>query len=473
MDTLLSSRETALIDLKTEQQVKRKIDLVVLPLICLAFFAQCLDKLTLNYASVFGLIEDLDLHGTQYSWIVSICYVGQLVSEFPAMYLISRLTVARFVACTIIVWGGICMCSAAATTYSSLMGIRFALGIAEGVVTPAYVPLISLWYKKSEHPVRVGLWYSCSGFAQVFGALIMYGVGHAQMSIAPWKAMFIICGAVSPFIGVAFFFLVPGSPETAWFLNPQERIIAKWRLEVELDGGDRTNFAPDQLKESVMDLRVYLSFVFGTLVALAGTVITFASLTIHHLGYDKFETMLYTCPSGAVQVVSVWISFILCGIWPNNRCAIAIVLTIVPLLGIILLFALPLTVGWGMVVASWLASVMSNIISILLSLNASNTRGNTKKAIVNALFCLGAAVGGICGPLLWKVENAPRYRNGLILSLCSLIGLIASVMLYWYSCIRDNRRRCTAAGLDPGNCVIGVVGDDLTDKQNRLFRYNT
>ena len=36
-----------------------------------------IDKQSLSYASVFGLIEDLNLHGTQYSWCSSIFYFGR------------------------------------------------------------------------------------------------------------------------------------------------------------------------------------------------------------------------------------------------------------------------------------------------------------------------------------------------------------------------------------------------------------
>lgn len=86
-----------------------------------------LDKQILSYASVFGMIEELQLQGTQFSWLGSIFYVGQLVAEFPAMYLMSRLSLAKFVACTVygralnpqfrdqeltehrVVWGGVCM----------------------------------------------------------------------------------------------------------------------------------------------------------------------------------------------------------------------------------------------------------------------------------------------------------------------------------------------------------------------------
>ncbi|KAL3460879.1 major facilitator superfamily domain-containing protein [Aspergillus heterothallicus] len=465
-----------LIDPEQEKRVKRKIDCVVLPLMCLVFFSQYLDKQSLSYAGIFGLIEELGLHGTQFSWLGSIFYVGQLVAEFPAIYLMSRLPLAKFVAGTIIVWGGVCMCLAACTTFSSLMGVRFVLGMSEGAVSPAFVTLTSIWYKKQEHPLRIGLWISCNGLAQIIGALMMYGIGHQKMAVEQWKAMFLICGGLTIFVGVLFFFFMPAGPGSAWFLTPDERKIAVQRLQAETEGGDQTNFSVPQLKEAVRDIRAYISFLFGVLITLPAPVIAFATLIIRYLGYSNFDTMLYTSPSGAVQIGFIWLGIILCYKWPNRRCAIVIGLTIVPLTGIILLFALPLSAGWGMIAASWIASVISNIFSITLSLNASNTRGNTKKAIVNALFFVGYSVGAICGPLLWDSEHAPRYRSGLILALVSWLVFIPTVAVYWLSCVRENRQRTV---LD-ADAVAGYVEDmqgndgmDLSDKQNNRFRYTT
>jgi hypothetical protein len=59
-----------------ERRVKWKTDLVILPLLCSVFFLQYLDKQSLSYASVFGLITDLGLKGTEYSWCSSIFYIG-------------------------------------------------------------------------------------------------------------------------------------------------------------------------------------------------------------------------------------------------------------------------------------------------------------------------------------------------------------------------------------------------------------
>lgn len=66
----------------------------------MVFFLQYLDKQSLSYASVFGLLTDLNMTSTQYSWCSSIFYIGQLVSEYPFIYLMSRLPLARFVGVT-------------------------------------------------------------------------------------------------------------------------------------------------------------------------------------------------------------------------------------------------------------------------------------------------------------------------------------------------------------------------------------
>lgn len=85
--------------------------------------------------------------------------------------------------------------------------------------------------------------------------------------------MFIICGALTSFIGVLFLFLMPAGPETAWFLSPEERVVATQRMRAEAEAGDQTNFSMAQLKEATMDLRAYLSFVFGVLITLPSPVI--------------------------------------------------------------------------------------------------------------------------------------------------------------------------------------------------------
>lgn len=49
---------------------------------------------------MFGLSKDLKLSGPEFSWAISLFYFGQLCSEYPAAYLMSRLPITLFVGVT-------------------------------------------------------------------------------------------------------------------------------------------------------------------------------------------------------------------------------------------------------------------------------------------------------------------------------------------------------------------------------------
>lgn len=107
-----------------------------------------------THLQVFGLITDLNMTSKQYSWCSSIFYVGQLVAEYPFIYLMSRLHLTKFVGVTVIIWGMICMCLAAPSNFAGFAAVRFLLGFAEGAVSPAFITITSVWYRKNEHASR-------------------------------------------------------------------------------------------------------------------------------------------------------------------------------------------------------------------------------------------------------------------------------------------------------------------------------
>ncbi|PYH56941.1 pantothenate transporter [Aspergillus niger CBS 101883] len=453
-----------------EKRVVRKIDCFILPLMCLVFFFQDLDKQSLSYASVFGLIDDLSLEGSEYSWCSSLFYLGQLVAEYPFIYLMSRLPLTKFVGATIVFWGAVCMCLAAPTNFAGFGAVRFLLGVTEGAVSPAFVTLTSMWYRKKEHASRVGIWVTMNGLAQVLGSLLMYGIGKQHYPrLEPWRVLFLVCGALTAAFGVVFYFLVPTGPQKAWFLSEREREVLLARMAQDREGGDRTNFSKAQVIETLLDVRAWFIFAFGILVTMQSPVLTFASLIIKNLNYDKYQTMLYTSPSGAVQIVAIWIGVLGCQLLPNNRSLVVILLSIPPLIGNVLLLKLPLTTGWGLIVSSWLASCISDVMVILLSLSASNVKGNTKRAMANTMYFIGYCVGCIAGPQLWQTKSAPRFFEGVVTAIVTWCVLVLAMVLYWYLCRAENIKRDQDTRT---SAEIVLHTEDITDIEDRLFRYS-
>ncbi|KAF4959019.1 hypothetical protein FSARC_10856 [Fusarium sarcochroum] len=441
------------IDPEEEKRLVRKLDRVIMPLMAVVFFFQYLDKGSINYAAVFGLREDLELTGEQFSWVVSLFYLGQLVSEYPAAYILSRFHITRFIGATVIVWGAMEMSIGASQNFEGLAATRFFLGFAEAAVSPAFIILTSNWYRRREHPMRVATWISMNGISQMIGGLLMYAVGGANMAIASWRAIFLVFGGLTVACGIAFTTLMPVDTKTAWFLNERERQIATRRLAIDRATRDKADFDKKQFWEALSSPLSWLCFAMAMCITLTTPVMKYSSIIITGFGFSKYRTMLVSLPGGALNFITVWISALVPCCIPNTRIYTAIGLCLVPLTGSIVLLTLPAAAGgkpsWGIVASTWLANCCSAPLCACASLLASNVKGNTKKSIVSAGFFIAYCVGSIAGPQAWLEEDAPRYSRGCTLSIASWVAMTILLVVYLLILKRKNntRDRKAAAGM--------------------------
>lgn len=139
-------------------RVLRRIDMVILPIMLTVYFLQGLDKATLAYASVFGLIDDTGLVGDQYGWLGSIVYLAQLVMQPPLAWLLVRLPIAKFTSLMVLFWGVTLACMAASHNFGGLLATRFFLGVFEASVAPSFVAITQMWWRRREQTVRTSYW---------------------------------------------------------------------------------------------------------------------------------------------------------------------------------------------------------------------------------------------------------------------------------------------------------------------------
>ena len=124
------------------------------------YFLQQLDKATLAYASVFGLIDDTGLVGDQYSWLGSIVYLAQLVFQPFIAWLLVKLPIGKFSSTMVLFWGITLTCMAAAHNFGGLLTARFFLGTFEASIAPAFVAITQMWWRRREQTVRIASWYA-------------------------------------------------------------------------------------------------------------------------------------------------------------------------------------------------------------------------------------------------------------------------------------------------------------------------
>jgi hypothetical protein len=98
-------QNNVVIDLQSEEvrRARWKIDLMMLPLLGVSYFLQFLDKQSLSYSSLLGMIPDTKLQGSQYSWVASIFYFGYIFWSYPTAFLAARLPIGKYLAGTVYV----------------------------------------------------------------------------------------------------------------------------------------------------------------------------------------------------------------------------------------------------------------------------------------------------------------------------------------------------------------------------------
>lgn len=113
--------------------------------------------------NLLGLSKDLHLHGNQYSLVSSVIPFAQMAWQPISSYLVVRLDTRYFMTALIVLWGAMAMVIGAANSYAAILATRFFMGLFEAGCLPLFSVLTAQWYRRSEQPLRVALWYGMNG----------------------------------------------------------------------------------------------------------------------------------------------------------------------------------------------------------------------------------------------------------------------------------------------------------------------
>jgi len=486
------------LDATAERRLLWKIDLLLMPLLTISFGLQYYDKAIFSSATLFGILSDMDLSVAipntnppvvslaRYSSATAAFYWGYLVAAYPMAYILQRFPLGKTLALMVILWGVVVMLTVVVTSYPGIVAQRFFLGVVESSVSPGFVLVSSMWYKRDEQPARIGIWYSATGLFSIFSGVVNYGIGKGSQDapLATWKYMYIFGGSWTIAWGILLFFTLPNNPVESWFLTLDERKHAVRRLQHNMTGVESKVFKRSQVVEALTDLKIYLFLLMGAaLYVTNGGVTAFGAQIVKSFGYSSLQTILMLTPGGAVTAVSIYITGWITTWWKNSR-TLLIPITCMPVLaGAVMIWkgnwthrAIPLA-GY------YLLAVFGAPYVLLLSLSTANVAGHTKKAFSAAAIFVGYNVGNIIAPYMINTTTREQHYPEAWISVivCMVFTTICSFLLR-FMFIRENRRRgrletnATEDMDDKGpQTPLGdariLAWGDLTDKENPQFRY--
>lgn len=312
------------IDKEVERRLLWKIDLMLMPLLFISYGLQYYDKAAMGNAAVFGLLEDLDLSSKRYSNATSAFYWGYITSLLVHPYALQKLPIGKYLSISILIWGALTIVTIAIHSYPGIMVQRVILGIVEAVVSPGFVILSSMWYKKSEQPIRLAIWYSSTGIFTIFSGALNYGIGSAaskpSSTLAPWKAIYVFAGGWTMLHAILMFFILPDNPLKARLLSHQERMLAVARIRENMTGIESQRWKWSHVIECFRDPQIFAYFLLSTSIYMVnGPVTAFGTQIIKSFGYSSLKTILMTMPGGATTAVSIWVTALIAAKVKNTR----------------------------------------------------------------------------------------------------------------------------------------------------------
>ncbi|CAI4220082.1 unnamed protein product [Parascedosporium putredinis] len=428
----------------------RKTDLFLIPAMIVGYGLVYYDKAILGSAVLFGMTGDLQLavvdqsttpptvDTSRLSWATSLFYFGMLAGLYPMTYALQRFDIGRILGGVVIVWSAICLATAGVTSYQGLYVQRFFLGFIESIIPTGFMCIVSGYYTQAEQSLRQSWWFSSTGLFTIIGGALNYG--FAQITgggLRRWQYIYLLAGSITFLFGL-FCFAMPNSP-----------------LRHGQTGVRCTKFKAGQLKEAVLDIKVWLiALMMATAYTMNGAVSGFGPLIVSTFGWNTLQSILFQFPLGGLCFIVILATGYLGSKFPNIR-IIMLIIT-----------CLPVMAGCAII---WKSEWTYHAAAPVVGYSITGFFGGT--SFMAATIFVAYCVGNIVGPQLVKsqskADHYPELWLGLII--CYLICILASVALYFVLWRENKKREATVPEDEAERAKLAFM--DLTDKENPYFRY--
>lgn len=428
----------------TERKLVTKIDLHVVPFLCIMYLLAFLDRVNIANANVFGLSKELNLVKTQYNNALVIFFVPYILLEIPSNIILKKLKPRVWLSICMFGFGLVTMLQGLVQNYSGLLATRFFLGVFETGMFPGAFYLIGMWYRRNEAQKRYSFFFSSTTLAGAFGGLLASAIGKmdGMRGYAGWRWIFILEGLLTCCVSFFLYFLLPCFPEEVKWLSEDERQYVQARLRI--DQGRSALERPIKLVDVgrvLKDPKIIVGglMYFGLIVPAYGYAY-FSPAIIQSYGYTRIQTQLHSVPPWAAAF-----GFAMAIAWLSDRLKHRLLFCIFPICVSAAGFAILLAVhdNRNLQYAALFLVAMGaySAMPVIVCWFNLNLGGHHRRAIGSAWQVGFGNIGGIISVYAFLDKDAPKYIPGyaICISFVALSGL--SCVTYFVMCKVANRNR--------------------------------
>lgn len=106
------------------------------------------------------------------------------------------------------------------------MALRALQGLFECAISPGFLYITGLWYRKEEHADRALIWQASEYILSTCTQLMVYGIARnsSHSGLAIWRVISLFLGALTLGGAVACFFLLGTPSEVRWLSKEEKRM---------------------------------------------------------------------------------------------------------------------------------------------------------------------------------------------------------------------------------------------------------
>ncbi|KAF1984625.1 MFS general substrate transporter [Aulographum hederae CBS 113979] len=431
-----------------DRGIDLKMDCAVVLVLALCFLFQGIDRSNIGNAATTSFVEDANLGPDDVPNAVSL-FAATYVPLQPISVVIGRRVGPKYwISGMMLVWGGLSIAHAGIKSSGTLIALRLLLGAAEAGFVQTSLYYLSTLYPKYKYGFRSGLFSGMYSFAGAFSGLIAYGLLQIDSaSLKNWQILFIFEGAVTCLLGVLVLLVIPKSLSTAWFLTPEQRRHAVWRMQMDVGQPITSDLTLMEGKavsrrdwvDAVRDWKKMGIVICNITAILPVTAFsTFLPLVVQGMGYHGVRANLMSVPPFTVGACGLLVF-----VYSSDRFqerSLHIVsgmgLAIVGLIIMVVSKDPELRYGFTHVCLAG-AFVAGPLIAAWL---AGNTPDKATRSVVLGINGYSNLAGVIAGQL-FKKKYAPDYRFPLIITMILMAVGIVGLLFFRFAYMYTNKWR--------------------------------
>ncbi|KAH6891511.1 major facilitator superfamily domain-containing protein [Thelonectria olida] len=411
---------------REEQAVRRKTDLKIFLWILVMFFGLNIDRGNLGNAAADNLLKDLNINTNDYNNAQNMYRVGFLIAEIPSQMIGKRLGPDRWIPVQIILWSFASGGQFFMHNRAGFFACRFFIGLFMGGFIPDSILYLSYFYKKTEMPIRLALFWFVDSMSGVIASFMAYGILHMRGVAGKegWRWLFLLEALISLVIGASsFLFLVPGPTQTKTWWNPkgyytarEEKIIVNRVLRDDPSKGDmhnRESITLPMLWKSLKDYDLWPIYLIGILFEIpTSPPKTYLTLSLKALGFSTFNTTLLTIPATVFAAVNMlWVTYLTERFHQISIIGLLSQVWVLPLL-IIEYTSIEKLSPWSQYALTFMILGQPSVHAAQVGWCSRLSNAVRTRAVSAALYNITIQLSGIASSNIYREDDKPHYHRG-------------------------------------------------------------